>query len=87
MIFVDGASSATGSDTSIILENEEGTLVEVSLTLSFPTSNNQAEYEAFLTGLQLTGKYKSPNRANLSTNVKITQVKNSKQNDQWPENK
>ena len=37
----------------IILENEEGTRVEVSLALAFPTSNNQAEYEAFLAGLRL----------------------------------
>ena len=54
-IFVDGASSSTRSDAGIILENNEGTLIEVSLTLSFPTSNNQAEYEAFLSGLQLEG--------------------------------
>ena len=52
-IFVDGASSSTGSGAGIILENEEGILVEVSLALSFPTSNNQAEYEAFLAGLRL----------------------------------
>ena len=34
-------------------ENKDGTLIEVSLALSFPTSNNQAEYEAFLAGLRL----------------------------------
>ena len=43
-----------GKGAGIILENGEGILVEVSLTLSFPTSNNQAEYEAFLAGLHLT---------------------------------
>ncbi|CAJ2653396.1 unnamed protein product [Trifolium pratense] len=37
----------------IILENKNGLLIEVSLALSFPTSNNQAEYEAFLAGLRL----------------------------------
>ncbi|GAU32517.1 hypothetical protein TSUD_317240 [Trifolium subterraneum] len=52
-IFVDGASNATGAGTGIILENEEGILIEVSLEMSFPTSNNQAEYEAFLAGLRL----------------------------------
>ncbi|PNX97954.1 ribonuclease HI-like protein [Trifolium pratense] len=52
-IFVDGASSATGAGASIILENEDGILIEESLALSFPTSNNQAEYEAFLAGLRL----------------------------------
>ncbi|GAU51110.1 hypothetical protein TSUD_411870 [Trifolium subterraneum] len=52
-IFVDGASNATGAGAGIILENVEGILIEVSLALSFPTSNNQAEYEAFLAGLRL----------------------------------
>ena len=47
-IFVDGASSSIGSGACIILENEEGTLIEVSLALSFPTFNNQAEYEALI---------------------------------------
>ncbi|MCH93145.1 maturase K [Trifolium medium] len=52
-IFVDGASSSTGAGAGIILENGAGTIIEVSLALSFPTSNNQAEYEAFLAGLRL----------------------------------
>ena len=52
-IFVDGAPSSTGSSAGILLENEEGVVVEHSLTLSFPTSNNQAEYEALLAGLRL----------------------------------
>ncbi|XP_058755917.1 uncharacterized protein LOC131629132 [Vicia villosa] len=53
-LYVDDASSSTGSGVGIILENGEGTLIEVSLSLSFPTSNNQAEYEALLVGLHLT---------------------------------
>ena len=53
MIFVDGASSSTGSGASITLESGEGIVIEVSLALSFPASNNHAEYEAFLAGLRL----------------------------------
>ncbi|XP_058741871.1 uncharacterized protein LOC131614279 [Vicia villosa] len=52
-LYVDGASSSTGSGAGIILENGEGTLIEVFLSLSFPTSNNQAEYEALLAELRL----------------------------------
>ncbi|GAU16452.1 hypothetical protein TSUD_118010 [Trifolium subterraneum] len=52
-IFVDGSSNSQGSGAGIILENGDGVLVEVSLGLSFPTTNNQAEYEAFLAGLRL----------------------------------
>ncbi|XP_058757131.1 uncharacterized protein LOC131630360 [Vicia villosa] len=52
-IYVDGASSSSGSGAGIILENDEGLIIEVSLVLSFTMSNNQAEYEAFLAGLRL----------------------------------
>ncbi|GAU42123.1 hypothetical protein TSUD_350970 [Trifolium subterraneum] len=52
-IIVDGSSNSQGSGASIILENGDGVLIEVSLGLSFPTTNNQAEYEAFLAGLRL----------------------------------
>ncbi|GAU49214.1 hypothetical protein TSUD_369830 [Trifolium subterraneum] len=52
-IFVDGSSNSQGSRAVIILENGDGVLIEVSLGLSFPTTNNQAEYEAFLAGLRL----------------------------------
>ncbi|GAU35488.1 hypothetical protein TSUD_384430 [Trifolium subterraneum] len=52
-IFVDGSSNSQGSGAGIILENGDGVLIEVSLGLSFPTTNNQAEYEAFLVGLRL----------------------------------
>lgn len=52
-IFVDGASSSTGSKAGIILENEEGIIIEVSLIISFPASNNLVEYEAFLAGFRL----------------------------------
>jgi hypothetical protein len=52
-IYVDGSSNSKGSGAGIILENDEGVLIEVSLELSFQTTNNQAEYEAFLAGLRL----------------------------------
>ena len=52
-IFVDGASISTRSRAGILLENEEGIVIEHSLTLLFPTSKNQAEYEALLARLRL----------------------------------
>ncbi|XP_061368789.1 uncharacterized protein LOC133311711 [Gastrolobium bilobum] len=50
-LFVDGSSNMRGSGVGIIIENPEGVAVEHSLTLEFPTSNNQAEYEAMIAGL------------------------------------
>ncbi|MCH81668.1 hypothetical protein A2U01_0002459, partial [Trifolium medium] len=48
------ALKAQGSGAGIILENSGRVLIEVSLGLAFPTTNNQAEYKAFLAGLRLT---------------------------------
>ena len=35
------------------MENGEGIVIEISLGLSFPVTNNTAEYEAFLAGLRV----------------------------------
>ena len=42
-----------GSGAGIILEEPKGIAIEQSLRFSFKVSNNQAEYEALITGLQL----------------------------------
>lgn len=52
-LHVDGSSKSKGSGARLILENSEGLVIEVSLSFSFQTSNNQAEYEACVVGLQL----------------------------------
>ncbi|XP_061345883.1 uncharacterized protein LOC133291613 [Gastrolobium bilobum] len=50
-VYVDGSSNDKGSGAGIILESLEGVAIEHSLNRSFPTSNNQAEYEALIAGL------------------------------------
>lgn len=52
-VFVDGSSNPKGCGAGIILENNEGITIEHSLRLEFPSSNNQAEYEACIVGLFL----------------------------------
>ena len=51
-VFVDGASSAMGSCVEIIIITPEGIRLEHSFRLGFKASNNEAEYEAFLTELK-----------------------------------
>jgi ribonuclease HI len=51
-VFVDRSSNSKGSGAEIIVEDNKGIVVEISLTLSFPVTNNTAEYEAFLVGLR-----------------------------------
>ncbi|XP_072058233.1 uncharacterized protein [Arachis hypogaea] len=52
-LHVDGASNQTFGGAGIILESPTGVVYEQSIKFDFPVSNNQAEYEALLSGLQL----------------------------------
>ncbi|XP_061366044.1 uncharacterized protein LOC133309297 [Gastrolobium bilobum] len=51
-LYVDGSSNSKNSGVGVIIENPEGVAIEYSMQMSFETSNNQAEYEALIAGLQ-----------------------------------
>ncbi|XP_068461658.1 uncharacterized protein [Phaseolus vulgaris] len=53
ILYVDGASSKKGSGARIVLEGPDNFQIEMALRFEFRTSNNQAEYEALITGLLL----------------------------------
>ena len=50
---MDGASNEQGSGAGLILKSPEEAVAEYALRFSFKTSNNQAEYEALIAGLQI----------------------------------
>ncbi|XP_020415620.1 uncharacterized protein LOC109948104 [Prunus persica] len=50
---VDGASNQKGAGAGVVITTPDGTLLEQAITLGFPASNNEAEYEALLAGLRL----------------------------------
>ena len=50
---VDGASNAQGSGAGLILTSPEGIDIEYALRFGFHASNNEAEYEAAIAGLNL----------------------------------
>ena len=52
-IFVDGSSNFKGSGVDIIIENDEGIVINLSIGLSIAMTNNTTEYEAFLAGLRV----------------------------------
>lgn len=52
-IHVDGSSNSKGSGAGVMVENQYGVIIEVSLTFSFQTSNNKVEYEACIEELTL----------------------------------
>ena len=51
---VEGAANAQGSDAGVILTSPDGIDVEYALRFGFQASNNKAEYEAIIVGLNLT---------------------------------
>ena len=50
---VDGASQSSGSGVGLLLQSPTGEQLEQAILLGFPASNNEAEYEAILFGLDL----------------------------------
>ena len=52
-IYTDGSSNRRAEGAGIILLSPEGDRVECMVHLDFPTTNNEAEYEALITGLDL----------------------------------
>ena len=50
---VDGASNAQGSGAGLILTSPEGINIEYALRFGFQASNNESEYEAIISGLNL----------------------------------
>ncbi|XP_027156526.1 uncharacterized protein LOC113757421 [Coffea eugenioides] len=54
VLFVDGASSKEGSGAGLLLTSPTGEELTYALRFDFPASNNEAEYEALLTGLRIS---------------------------------
>ncbi|XP_071708696.1 uncharacterized protein [Rutidosis leptorrhynchoides] len=55
-LFTDGASCAEGADAGLVLANPSGEERTYPLRFNFDVSNNEAEYEALLAGLNIARK-------------------------------
>ncbi|XP_063939813.1 uncharacterized protein LOC135148496 [Daucus carota subsp. sativus] len=53
LLFFDGASKTKNSGAGLVLRSPDGFTVEYAIKLDFPTTNNEAEYEALIAGLGL----------------------------------
>ncbi|KAK4397424.1 Transposon Tf2-12 polyprotein [Sesamum angolense] len=56
MLHVDGSSTSNAGGTGVLLQGPEGIEIEVAIKLDFPTTNNEAEYEALTIGLEIALK-------------------------------
>ena len=52
-VYVDGASNQKGSGVGLVLTSPEKVVIEKSLRLGFPATNNEAEYETLLEGMTM----------------------------------
>ena len=52
-IHTDGSSNRQAGGASVVLRSPEGDEIECMIRLDFPTTNNEAEYEALVVGLDL----------------------------------
>ncbi|XP_021748588.1 uncharacterized protein LOC110714389 [Chenopodium quinoa] len=52
-VSVDGSSASTGSGARVIMVSPQGDVFEYAVKFKFKASNNEAEYEAALAGIQL----------------------------------
>ena len=53
LLFFDGASKTKGSGAGLVLQSPDDFIMEYAIKLDFPTTNNEAEYEALIAGLGL----------------------------------
>ncbi|XP_056695057.1 uncharacterized protein [Spinacia oleracea] len=52
-VFVDGSSTQNGCGAGIICQSHEGDTFEYEMLFNFQASNNEAEYEALLSGIKM----------------------------------
>ena len=52
-IHTDGSSTQRSGGAGVVIQTPEGDKIECMIRLDFPTTNNEAEYEALVAGLDL----------------------------------
>ena len=52
-IYTDGSSNRRAGGAGVVIQTPEGHKIECMIRLDFPTTNNKAEYEALVAGLDL----------------------------------
>ncbi|GKC54113.1 reverse transcriptase domain-containing protein [Tanacetum coccineum] len=75
ILFTDGSSCTDGSGAGLILTNPEGMEFAYTLRFRFNATNNEAEYEALITGLRIAKQMGVKNlQANVDSRLVANQV-------------
>ena len=75
-LHVDGASNARGAGAGVVLTNPDREKLRYALRFEFKASNNEAEYEALIVGLELANKLGAQNlRIHCDSQLIVNQVK------------
>ncbi|KAK9071857.1 hypothetical protein SSX86_008287 [Deinandra increscens subsp. villosa] len=53
ILYTDGSSNIRGTGLGILLKSPQGDIIPLSISCEFQATNNEAEYEALIAGLQL----------------------------------
>lgn len=53
MIVIDGLCNEQGAGAGIVIRSSKGVEISYAVKFEFQVTNNQVEYEAFITGLKL----------------------------------
>jgi ribonuclease HI len=53
ILFTDGASTIRGTKLGVLLKSPQGDIIPQSIACEFQATDNEAEYEALIAGLQL----------------------------------
>ncbi|GFZ15658.1 hypothetical protein Acr_25g0000670 [Actinidia rufa] len=59
-MYVDGARNRQGAGAGVVLRRPKGAVFEQCLRFNFPARNNEAKYEALITGLRFASKLRVP---------------------------
>ncbi|GKF10827.1 reverse transcriptase domain-containing protein [Tanacetum coccineum] len=77
-LFTDGSSCIDGSGAGLILTNPEGIEFTYAMRFRFEATNNEAEYEALITGLRIAEQMGIKNlQANVDSRLVANQVNGS----------
>lgn len=72
-IHIDGASPKSKRGASVVMQSPGGSIIEQSIEISFPITNNQAEYEELIVALKLSKNMRAKEVAIYSVSQLVVQ--------------